>query len=293
MMTAFHLLEDKLMREIYNMRLVLSHILNPQFNHVQHNQFLNPAVNLLPTLYHNIINAAPKHAAVPVTGSPIDHNVSTTTATPPIIANGLTEQHIEMPPSMERGTDGSTIKSTPNVSPLLKSLPSLRRTSGPRDFEIYKFNNTILSGNEIQVFTYFWKIENYTANMRSPNRTEVHSPVFVIAGFNLRIRASLNHLHRDFLYVHLDQLSNELAQKSGASSITLETGNLFKEIVEEPTKKQFRHKIVILDQTETKNDLISQEFQDAASGFMIPNSALATVPYSKDGCLLIKVIIYL
>lgn len=145
-----------------------------------------------------------------------------------------------------------------------------------------------MSGNEIQIFTYFWKIDNYTDKQTS-NKTEIISAVFVISGFNLRVKASLNHLSRDYLYIRLEEVSEDQLAKTN-SSIILETGNLFKEI---ETVKQFRHKIVILDQSPDKDDLISQEFADTASGFMIPNSVILSSSYLKENCVLIKIIIYL
>lgn len=153
---------------------------------------------------------------------------------------------------------------------------------------MYKFNNTILSGNEVQVFTYFWKIENYTR--LDKNATDLYSPAFVIAGFNLRIKASLNHLNRDFLYLRLEEIPKN--QTLGTSSVILETGDdLFHEI---GVSNAFRYKITVLDQSPKKNDLISQEFSDTTSGFMIPASALtSTDTYTKDNLILVKVILYL
>lgn len=308
-MTAFHLLESRLLLEIYNMRLVLSQILHPEFTHIQHNQFMFPHVNLSPTLYHNIDPPPPKEE--PTTKSTTVRPDTTTSHS--IVFPSTTEKAFTF---SFKNLDSTTPKSHPtshitsanplriptvttesvqrttsrpnNLFPFLKSLPVTRRF-GPRDFEVYKFNNTILSGNEVQVFTYFWKIENYTQSVVK-NSTELISPAFVISGFNLRIKATLNYLHRDYLYLRLEEMPKDY---TSASSVILETGDdLFQEIEK---AEMFRYKILVLDQSPTKSDLISQEFTDTTSGFMIPSSALTstTDTYIKDNLILIKVILYL
>lgn len=304
MMTAFHILESRLLLEIYNIRLALSQIQHPNYNHLQHNQFLFPRVNLNPTLYHSIVPA-------PRTSAPKDpqnnsNSTNLTVANP--IVNGSTSESSStawpitqsttesVAPIVQSVTTTETVATTTtrsNAFPFLKSLPVSRRTVGPRDFEIYKFNNTILSGNEVQVFTYFWKIENYTARLMAAveiNSTDIYSPAFVISGFNLRIKASLNHLNRDYLHLRLEETPKNY---TGSSSVILETGDdLFHEI---ETHTMFRYKIIVLDQSPKKSDLISQEFSDTTSGFMIPSSALTSTldTYIKDDLILIKVILYL
>lgn len=57
------------------------------------------------------------------------------------------------------------------------------------------------------------------------------------------MKATLNHLNRDYLYLQVESVPLELIDDM--SNIVLETGDLFKEI---ETKKLFRHKIAILDQ---------------------------------------------
>lgn len=310
MMTAFHLIETRMLQEIYNIRLVLSQILHPNYNHLQHNQFMFPPMNLHPTLFHNI-NPQPITSVKPVAQSTTEKStVIDANKTANSISNILLKEYTQnilvstTPSSLNAYNSTPTLSSTttpvnhlspttpkPNLYPLLKSLPLPPRKNGPRDFEIYKFNNTILAGHEIQVFTYFWKIENYTEKMRK-NATDLFSPAFVISGFNLRLKASLNHLNRDYLYLRLEETPKNYT--SSSSSVVLETGggdDLFHEI---ETAKMFRHKIIVLDQSAKKSDLISQEFSDTASGFMIPSSALtSTDTYIKDNVILIKVILYL
>lgn len=64
------------------------------------------------------------------------------------------------------------------------------------------------------------------------------------SGLNLRVKATLNHLNRDYLYLQLESVPHTIADDV-SSNIILETGDMFKEI---ETKKFFRHKIVIMDQ---------------------------------------------
>lgn len=308
MMTAFHLLESRLLVEIYNLRLVLSQIQNPQLNPLQLNQLLMPQMNLNPTLFHSIKPIpVPKPITIENSNSnassveiPPHRNASLTIAQPQFITTTSTPLTIPPPPPSQ--TISSTTESTadkmtlrPSLFPFLKSLPTATRkpNAGARDHEINKYNNTILSGKEVQVFTYFWKIENYTEKMKTladSNSTDLYSSAFVISGLNLRIKASLNHLNRDFLYLRLEEIPTELI--ASMSSVILETGDdLFHEI---ETATMFRYKITVLDQSPKREDLVSQEFTDTTSGFMIPSSALtATDSYTKDNVILVKVILYL
>lgn len=177
-----------------------------------------------------------------------------------------------------------------------------------------------MSGGEIRIFTYYWRIENFTESLRR-NLSEIFSPVFSISGLHLRVKATLNHLNRDYLYLQVESVPLELIDDM--SNIVLETGDLFKEI---ETKKLFRHKIAILDQVSCDtwffkhrtrdslkkqcnvtakmivfsvsqraptSDLISQEFFNTNSGFPVPNSAVSSEPFCKNDSVLIKIVIFL
>lgn len=122
-----------------------------------------------------------------------------------------------------------------------------RSKTGPRDFEIHKFNNTILSGGDLQIFTYYWKIEEFSIKLKS-NKSFVHSPIFTISGLHLRVKATFNHLERDYLYLQLESI--EMDNNSKSPNIILKSGDLFKKI--EP-KKFLKHKIAILDQVRVMN----------------------------------------
>ncbi|XP_059607566.1 uncharacterized protein LOC132255509 [Phlebotomus argentipes] len=272
--TAFAYLESKLMQEIYNIRLVLSQIQNPHYNLMQHNQFLHPPVNMAPTIYHNIqkiVDQAREQASAEVTSPSIS-------STPPEIPNEIPEI------TTKQSVFFTTMAPVTGKPLLLKSLPS--KFSSARESEIHKFNNTILSGQETQIFTYYWRIDHYKEKLKR-NESQVESPAFVISGQNLHVKAELNHLKRDYLYLQLEQSPREVA---GNGSIILETGSIFKEI---ETKKFFRHKIAILDHTSAKSDLISQEFLSINSGFPIPNSAILSSSYCRNDVVLIKILIYL
>ncbi|GAB0095723.1 mediator of RNA polymerase II transcription subunit 15 [Sergentomyia squamirostris] len=276
--TAFAYLESKLMQEIYNIRLVLSQIQNPHYNLQQHNQFLHPPVNMAATIYQNIqkiVDQAKEQNSGEVSSS--ENTVQTTL--PDSSLNEIPE--ITTKPILFQTTTTPTTSGKPL---LLKSLPS--KFSSIRESEVHKYNNTILSGQETQIFTYYWKIDHYKEKLKK-NITQVESPGFVISAQSLRVKAELNHLKRDYLYLQLEQSPKEV---SGNGSIILETGSIFKEI---ETKKFFRHKIAILDHTSAKNDLISQEFLNINTGFPIPNSAILSSSYCRNDVILIKVLIYL
>lgn len=97
-------------------------------------------------------------------------------------------------------------------------------------------------GADLQIFTYYWKIEHFSMKLKS-NISTISSPIFAISGLFLRVTATFNHLNREFLHLQLEQLTTEKA--SNKSNIILKTGDLFKKI---QTKIAFKHKIVILDQ---------------------------------------------
>lgn len=50
---------------------------------------------------------------------------------------------------------------------------------------------------------------------------------------------------------------------------------------------------IIVYQVTPTSDLVSQEFNNTLTGFLVPNNAILTGPYSKNENLLIKIIITL
>lgn len=117
-----------------------------------------------------------------------------------------------------------------------------RTKTGPREFEINHLNNTLLSGADLQIFNYYWKIEQFSEKLKS-NVTTLNSPIFSIAGLYLRVKAMLNHLGREFLVLQLEQLTVDKA--GDKSNMILKTGDMFKKI---SNRVVFKHEIVILNQ---------------------------------------------
>lgn len=117
-----------------------------------------------------------------------------------------------------------------------------RHKTGPRDIEIHRFNNTILSGVDLRIFTYYWRIEHFSQKLKT-NITHINSPIFTISGLHLRVKATLNHMSRDYLYLQLEPVANGMM--SDQMNVVLQTGDVFQGI---ETKVLFKHKIIILDQ---------------------------------------------
>lgn len=141
--------------------------------------------------------------------------------------------------------------------------------------------------------------------------TALTSPTFSIAGFYLQVKASFNHMYRDYLYLQLEQIDADSG--TAGSTVVLKTGDVFKKI---EAKVVFKHKIIILNQVcigvavsgkdflsaltffppsqvTPANDLVSQEFNNTNQGFLVPNSAIVSGPYSKGDNLFIKVVMTL
>lgn len=70
----------------------------------------------------------------------------------------------------------------------------------------------------------------------------------------MRVKATLNHLNRDYLYLQLETVPNDAL--SDQMNVVLQTGDMFKEI---ETKVLFKHKIAILDQVSGKTFADSNE----------------------------------
>lgn len=97
-------------------------------------------------------------------------------------------------------------------------------------------------GADLQIFTYYWKIEEFSGQLAS-NVTTLTSPIFSIGTFYLQVKASFNHMHRDYLYLQLEQTDADSGM--ARSSIVLKTGDMFKRL---EANVAFKHKIIILDQ---------------------------------------------
>lgn len=151
------------------------------------------------------------------------------------------------------------------MTPKLKSLPSKANSAlatTAREQEVSKYNNTLITNKDVKVYTYYWRMENFTQNIKDGNSLSIKSPVFSIRGklfynfklsnLNLfycilgkafKITANFQHLNRDYLYLQLEDFSSS-PQLSLGNSIILDTGGLFKEI----NSDNFKYKMSILDQ---------------------------------------------
>lgn len=202
-----------------------------------------------------IQNESPYSVSPTVESPPTSTDVPLTKNTTSIedSTESITEKQLEFKPVQKKITDRN--KSFPKLVKfvalnVLKFLNLMvifafifcRTKTGPRESEIHKLNNTILSGAGLQIFNYYWKIEQFSEKLKS-NVTTLNSPIFSIAGLYLRIKATLNNLGRDFLHLQLEQLTMDKA--GDKSNIILKTGDMFKRI---QTKISFKHKIAILDQ---------------------------------------------
>lgn len=120
-----------------------------------------------------------------------------------------------------------------------------------REWEVRKLNNTLLTdGEDMKIFSYYWKLENFSSKISNSDEQDEESYIFTILGKPLRIKASFNHMKRNFLYLKLESAKFDLRDRF--QSIVMDTSNggsskttLFKEIRE---AIHFIHKISILDQ---------------------------------------------
>lgn len=122
-----------------------------------------------------------------------------------------------------------------------------------REWEVRKLNNTLLTdGEAMKIFSYYWKLEKFSSKISNLDEKDEESYIFTILGKPLRIKASFNHMKRNFLYLKLESAKFDLRDKF--QSIVMDTSNgagsssrttIFKEIRE---TVHFIHKISILDQ---------------------------------------------
>ncbi|XP_055624294.1 uncharacterized protein LOC129767423 [Toxorhynchites rutilus septentrionalis] len=198
-------------------------------------------------------------------------------------------------PIIRTGSDTQEKPVKPSNTPVLEFKPidspvqTRFLTGGLRDYEVYRFNNTVVSSGDTKVFKYFWKVDRFTERLQS-NVSSFTSPIFVISGLNLRLKATLNYGKKDHIYLQVEQLSpmdDELRKKP---NVILQEGSLYGGV---ETKEYLRHKIILLNQGVPFSDLNSQEFWNTNTGFTIPYRALLTNSYLKQDKILIEVVIYL
>ncbi|XP_037820336.1 uncharacterized protein LOC119609563 [Lucilia sericata] len=268
MLKSFHDLEQRLQQEMQNIQKLLQDL---------HRQFVTKGINEEQTLS--------ERSPEPVTSAGIVSNTINITPAPAFkfqpIPNGENKQQ-----------KTNEISKNYYQLPKLKSLPTQEQNKAAttiRDQETKKYNNTLITNKDVKVYTYYWRMENFTQNIKTGNSLSMESPIFSIRGKALKIKAFFQHLHRDFLYLQLEDCSSSPQLGSG-NSIILDTGAIFKEIKSD----NFKYKMSILDQSKKRSsDLVSQEFDNHDSGFLIPNSALIDSPFIKDDSLLIQLFLYL
>ncbi|XP_053659391.1 uncharacterized protein LOC128708439 [Anopheles marshallii] len=207
--------------------------------------------------------------------------------------SGLNNNHTVSRISLD-DTKLPTVSSPIDFKPIDKPTEQKFLTGGLRDYEVYRFNNTVISSGDAKVFKYFWKIENFMKRVRAIttlNGATFSSPVFVISGLNLRLHAkTIIKSNGEVLYVQLEQLAASDDALRKTPNVILASGALYGQV---ETKKFFRHKIMILNQDKPFSDLISTDLTNTNAKFEAPLSALTAEPYLKDDKLLIKVIIFL
>lgn len=138
-------------------------------------------------------------------------------------------------------------------------------------------------------------MENFSSLIQRNTEHEIASPVFSIENLNLRALAVFNHLQRDFINIRIEEVTEEFLKTHRHSSISIAIGttnstSIFHRI---EVKKQFKHKIIIMDQGAPAVDLISQDFYNTDSGFSIPTSAVHGDRYARGDVVLIRIAIYI
>lgn len=191
-------------------------------------------------------------------------------------------------PSPAKLSKPSKTARVPELKSLYTSRPSYTQLETRAD-EINTMNNTIRRAGEAKIFTYFWKLENFSKHVDA-GPADVTSPIFTIADHNLRAIAVFHHLNRDFLNLRIEEVSDEFLRQNKKSSIRIESSQVLNRNID--VGRHFRHKIVIMDHNVPPADIISPIFNDNSAGFAIPLSVFLSQRYSKNDTLLIRVTIY-
>ncbi|XP_022215474.2 uncharacterized protein LOC111069639 [Drosophila obscura] len=186
-------------------------------------------------------------------------------------------------------------KASTKKLPILKELATRHKAmQGVRDEEVNKFNNTMLADQDFKLFTYYWKLDNFTNRIEDLSTNTVNSPVFSIRGKSLQLKCIFHYLNRELLNLQLGYA--QVPPPGGQKNIALDMGGMFKTMKHWTDDTPFKHKISILDQNYSHRkakDLGSQELTKLETGFSIPNSALLGSTYIKQNTLLIQIILYL
>lgn len=324
MLEAFRTLEMKMLEEMYNLRKMIR---DPYFVPPPLRPSVYKSIKRTTTASNTSSNTAIPQQSTAERANASQSAISTTTPSAKVVFpddyddddeeesseilnKGTKKQNSDlvknMPTSGLNNTHSATRlslddKPLPAVSapidfkPIDKPIEKKFITGGLRDYEVYRFNNTVISSGDAKVFKYFWKIENFMSRVRaattSTKGATFSSPVFVISGLNLRLHAKTTlKPNGEVLHVQLEQLSASDDALRKTPNVILASGALYGQV---ETKKFFRHKIMILNQDKPFSDLISTDLTNTNSKFEAPLSALTEEPYLKDDKLLVKVIIFL
>lgn len=155
MSKAFQDLEHKLTEELFNIRNLITDL---------HQQFVSKSSED-PSL---IDDSSEK----PVTSAGINN------ATPP----SFKFQPIPIANKSQKTND---ISKNYYQTPKLKSLLTKNSTGlnlPIREQEVTKYNNTLITNKNVKVYTYYWRMENFTQNIKNDNSLSMESPIFSIRG---------------------------------------------------------------------------------------------------------------
>lgn len=269
----FQLLETKLLNEIATVR-----------------QMIMKGLNLDSTFFAPLgaMEYQTSPIIVPVANSvPLTINPDRVTTAPPVNSPAVIFPMDNQPFKVlkrNKTTRLPELKSllTPRIN---HSIPTENRAD-----EIKTMNNTIRRAGESKIFTYFWKLENFSDHVDS-SEDEVTSSVFTIANHNLQAIANFHYLGRDFLNIRIEEVSDEYLRQNKKSAISIETSNVDNQNID--IERYFRHKIVVMDHNVPPADIISPIFNDNSAGFSIPLSVFLSQRYSKNDTLLIRVTVYI
>ncbi|EDW72854.1 uncharacterized protein Dwil_GK16957 [Drosophila willistoni] len=230
---------------------------------------------------------------------------STTTTTTPTITNIPKFSQNELIPKDQLG-----LKKIPKLKLLQmehKQMPQSAgggaRGGGERQQEVDKFNNTMLADQDVKLFTYYWKLENFTQRIANLTTTTINSPIFSIRGKSLQLKCTFHHLNREMMNLQLGYAFSTPEQGVGHHNnnnnnimLDMGLGGFFKQL-KWTDQATLKHKISILDQYQShqhrSQDLSSQELTKLDMGFSIPHSALLGSTYIKSNSLLIQILLYL
>ncbi|XP_068143336.1 uncharacterized protein [Drosophila tropicalis] len=171
---------------------------------------------------------------------------------------------------------------------------------GERQQEVDKFNNTMLADQDVKLFTYYWKLDNFTQRIANVTTTTINSPIFSIRGKSLQLKCTFHHLNREMLNLQLGYAFSTpeqgVSHHNNNIMLDMGLGGFFKQL-KWTDQATLKHKISILDQYQShqhrSQDLSSQELTKLDMGFSIPHSALLGSTYIKNNSLLIQILLYL